>query len=173
MYKFIIRLFIIASCGFAFQQTNAFHIPPHALYISVVEITHSTASKKALISVKVFSDDLQDALKNHSETYIPGPLDQFAKMNRPLIEKYFNKYFQCSINKETTGLTLKKIEVENDAHFIYFEVVSPAIWDEIIIEAPFFMELFPSQSNIITIKNGENTSYLRLTKASPKGVVGF
>ena len=135
----------------------------HALYVSVIDVEQDENSKKCEVILKVFSDDLQNSIRNFSSEYQQYPTESFVKPNQNLIEKYFNTYIEIRINGEKLLLELTKSEKENDAHFLYFNSESPLQWEEFKISAPYFMELFPEQSNIIRLKYESNQYNGRIT----------
>ena len=67
----------------------------HAIYISVLEID------KKEIKVKVFTDNLQDAIRNDAYNYIPSTEANFHIVNQPAIEWYFQKKIQLKINDKS------------------------------------------------------------------------
>ena len=72
----------------------------HALYVSVIDVEQDENSKKCEVILKVFSDDLQNSIRNFSSEYQQYPTESFVKPNQNLIEKYFNTYIEIRINGE-------------------------------------------------------------------------
>ena len=138
----------------------------HALYVSVIDIKHNSNTIDSEIIIKVFSDDLQNSIRNFSSEYQQYPTESFVEPNQNLIEKYFIQYMEIRINGEKIVLELTKFEKENDAHFLYFTSKSPVQWNVFKISAPYFMELFPEQSNIIRLKYGSTQYNGRVTLGS-------
>lgn len=157
MKKLLILCLI--SCCFAFSDKE------HGIYISVVEVKHSTSPLMTTIRIKVFKDDLQNALQNA----FPAQKEQFVltsnfcEAQKIPIEQYFSENFKLKINDKTCSLKLKKGEDFSDAYWLHFQTKSPEIWKTLHIKAPFFMELFPNQSNILTIRYGKKKRFERLT----------
>jgi hypothetical protein len=142
-------------------------VPSHAIYISVIDV------KEEAISIKVFSDDLRDVLRNYSDTYVNMGFEEFTSTNQSLISDYFTDHFKIVINGESLKLQLIEIKKENDAHFLYFSIESPAVWKQIEVKGNFFIELFPDQSNILTITKDGEKYFSRLTKSNPKYAITF
>lgn len=158
----LIRIISILFCLYHFSlKAN------HAIYLSVVEIEQGT------ISIKVFSDDLQDAVRNDSDDYAAAEFNDFIEKNKELINDYFNKSFKLSINNRNANLQLVATKRENDAHFLYFTFESDSDWKQLNIKGDFFAELFPDQSNIISIQKEEEKYFARLTKSNPIYSVTF
>lgn len=116
----------------------------HAVYISVLEIDNQQ------MRVKVFSDDLADAIRNDSSS----------------IEAYFQKKIKLKINEQPIDFTLHEVSVEGDSHWITFNLYGPATWQTFALEADYFMELFGDQTNVVKV-TGEKPQFFRLTKSNP------
>lgn len=145
---------------FAFQEKAT--LPDHALYLSMTEITF-TASGAGIVRIKVFSDDLQNALKNFSDTYKPEDLYHFFGKNQSLATEYFKAHFQLSINGGKVNYQLSDFQIENDAHFITFQFIPPSAVQSIRLEADFFMELFPTQTNVVKVSKAGKPYYFKFT----------
>jgi len=144
--------------------------PIHALYLSVVELTHSEIPT---LTVKVFTNDLQDVVRNYSTNYIPKPTDQFVVANRELINDYFKKNLVIQINGKKAQIQLGKTVQESDAHFLHFTVSTDPNWKSLEVTGAFFTELFPTQSNIFTLVHKEKKYFGRMTKSEPIYLVTF
>ena len=157
MKKLLILCLI--SCCFAFSDRE------HGIYISVVEVKHSTSPLMTTIRIKVFKDDLQNALQNA----FPAQKEQFAltadfcETQKISIQQYFSENFKLNVNEKACSLKLKKGEDFSDAFWLHFQAKSPEKWKTLHVEAPFFMELFPNQSNILTIRYNQMKRFERLT----------
>lgn len=152
---FLGLLFIVLTSG----------APTHALYLSVVELTHGETSK---LTVKVFSNDLQDVIRNHnSAKYVAKPADQFVSANRQLIEDYFSENLKIQINEKKVPIRFEKGVQESDAHFLHFSVNANSEWKNVEVKGAFFTELFPTQSNIFTLIHKEKKFFGRMTKSEP------
>ncbi|MDX1666488.1 MAG: hypothetical protein R3350_04640, partial [Saprospiraceae bacterium] len=57
-------------------------------------------------------------------------------------------------------------EKENDVYRLTFNASCPPEWDRVSVSADFFMELFPTQSNIISLWHGRGKRFSRVTKSS-------
>lgn len=134
--------------------------PVHAIYLSLteLELTQSTAE----FNVKVFSDDLRDALKNHNpSTYQPAELHQLLSFNEDLTQAYFDHHLQLTADGTNLSLHLVGHNIEGDAHFINFQTELPDNSSELTINASFLMELFPTQMNVVKVNKGSQMQYLK------------
>lgn len=152
--------------------TSVLFIPEaeHAIYISVVEIEHKEGAKSE-VRIKVFKDDLSDVIRNHGGKAILN-LDNCPTSVTDL-ESYFNKTIEVQIDGQALTLKHESCSIEGDAYWFVFSSDSPSIWNSIIIKDTHFFELFPTQSNIVRIIDGNNERLVRLTKNSSQAQIKF
>ena len=113
----------------------------HAVYISVLEIDSRN------MRVKVFSDNLEDAIRNESVS----------------IEVYFQKKIKLQINDQNVNFDLKEVNVKGDSHWITFQLDVSEEWQSFYLEAAYFIELFPDQINVVKVLS-DKPRFFRLSK---------
>ena len=116
----------------------------HAVYISVLEV------RDQQMTVKVFIDNLQDAVRNDNSS----------------IEEYFQKKIRLQIDKKAIDFNLLEVSEEGDSYWITFKLDAPVMRRSFYLEADYFMELFPDQTNVVKV-HGERPHYFRLNKTNP------
>jgi hypothetical protein len=137
----------------------------HALYLSMTEVDIEQGSIKVVI--KVFSDDLRDALKNHAPAaYRPADLSRFFSNNKTIAEDYFKDKLKLYADKSRLALTLEGHTVAGDAHFLTYQSHYTTSIKSFSADATFFMELFPTQVNVVKINSGESAHFLKFTHGS-------
>jgi hypothetical protein len=144
----------------------------HAIYISVVEIKRD-ANAIGVVSIKVFQNDLSDALRNFSNKKSPYDLTKDCGIYSDVINDYFNKYSSIIIDGTTLELALNDCEMVGDSYWLNFTSETPIIWHEVQVKTVFLMELFPTQTNIITVNYQEGKRMFKLTKSQPENTVSF
>lgn len=138
----------------------------HAIYLSVIDIKVDSANQVADVSVKVFTDDLQDAVRNFGAS-VQASEEQFPAANVEIITKYFQEHLRISVNQELRPLTYVSARKENDAYFIDFAISIDVELKSVEVLADYFMELFPTQSNVVKMDMNSEKSFARLTKDNP------
>lgn len=139
--------------------------PAHALYLAVVQVDHSRSDEEAKVLVKVFTDDLRDAVRAaYPQEFVPTELSQLCQRNRQLIEAYFQAKLNFQINAQSRPLSFAGHSLENEVFWLQFRLQAPERWKTIAIDAPFFMELFSTQSNIIQVIDTSGKFFARLTR---------
>lgn len=116
----------------------------HAIYISVLELD------KSQMKVKVFIDNLEDALRNDSNS----------------IEDYFQKKIKLQINSQNLYFSLNEVKEEGDSYWISFNMTTPENWRTFYLKADYLMELFPNQTNVVKVMI-DKPQFFRLTKSNP------
>lgn len=135
----------------------------HAIYISTVKIQHNTSDSLAQITFNVFSDDLQDCLHHAFPKEEEIKTKSICELSPELINTYFNQHFQCQINQQHHKIQWLDCEALTESHLLTFQMPCPANWEALQIKADFLMELFPTQSNVIQIKNKDQQFFARAT----------
>lgn len=140
---------------------------PHAIYLSVIEVDRKDLAIPAVIKIKVFANDMEDALANQSGTR-KKLIDQAGCLKaKAEIEGYFHSYFSFKVNEVSVKLELAHCELIGDALWFYFQTNETSAWQTVTVTATYLMELFPTQSNVLSIYYGQEKKFARLTKAQP------
>ncbi|MBX2877368.1 MAG: hypothetical protein KTR30_34925 [Saprospiraceae bacterium] len=145
----------------------------HALYLGTLQLKYIEQSAEAHLAVKVFSDDLQSAIRNADESFQVGPIDELFNQNGPLIEAYFEQHLQLEINGISQVPKLYQSEQINDTHILKFKIACPPAWNHLELTADFFMELFPNQMNVVSVSYLEQKQFARLNKQQPQCEASF
>jgi hypothetical protein len=167
--SFFFLLFLISLNAFGRDHITEYH----AIYISVIEITHESSESSAEIVIKVFTDDMEDALKNVQDKRVRFLHNSDCSSNKPDILAYFSKHFQCSINNQQQILDLESCEITADAVWFTFSIPAPKKWESVQVYADFLMELFPAQSNMIHVRSGDKQQFFRLTSKDKSHLFKF
>ena len=124
------------------------------------------------MQVKVFQDDMQDAIRNANEGFVPlGDSLLFGHAGK-MVEAYFQEKIELVVNNEAVEFWFDDYQVEGDSYWIAFEYDSPVEWQSLEVRAAYFMELFPTQQNILQVKTPK-TSFCRLTVESASCSIDF
>ena len=166
-------LFLLLLVGVPSTVGRALIKVDHAIYIGVVKIAHQNSEAQAVIDVKVFMDDLQNVLQNAYGFEKIAGTDAFCTQNKTFIHQYFSEHFQCKINDKKAEMTLKNCEAQNDIYWLTFEMPCPENWSAITLKADFFMELFPDQSNVLSVYEGNERRFGRATKGQEVLIFDF
>ena len=143
----------------------------HAIYVSVIEISQSSIDKPGTVKVKVFTDDLDDAIYNQSGKRISLALG--CEKNLSLVADYLTKHLKIRINGRAIAYTIRGCEKNDISHWIDFEFTSQKNWQNIEISSDLLLELFPTQSNVFSVKYKDQTKMFRLTNSNKTEILKF
>jgi hypothetical protein len=144
------------------------HLNPnydHAIYISVVDISHEK-DKTAQISIKVFSDDISDAIFNHSRYRLKFKPDTDCSSQGQYISEYFADHLRLTINQRELEPVFINCEINGDSVWFNFTADTPDDWRKISVMGDHLMELFPTQTNIFNVSDGAHKKLFKLTSAN-------
>jgi len=143
----------------------------HGIYLSVSEVSFSNSKSQSLIKIKIFSDDFENILRLYNKGKLSST-DICAKES--LILSYFTKNMPIKINDKNIKLQWSGCEKIGDSLALHFSFDNPSDGKELKIKATFFTELFPSQQNIIQIKNlGASVRFLKFKQGDSWQTVSF
>lgn len=99
--------------------------------------------------------------------------NEFCNAQFSLIERYFSNHFQIKINEELQVLNFQSCRKEKEIFWLKFEISDTENWESVEVFADFFMELFPDQSNVVSVYFGEKMGHCRLVKNYEKEILNF
>ncbi len=152
---------------------------PHAIYISVIDIQHEASKDHASLVIKVFTNDFEDALYNHSDQPDrPGKRLQISKAdvcdsNKEIIDSYFEKHLKIHVNGTPMAYRFESCEINDDSIWLSFSMKCMTDWNDFSIRADYLMELFPTQTNVVNLSERGEKRFLKLTIDKKEGRVDF
>ena len=131
----------------------------HPFYLAVIEAEYSSKSKELGISIKVYPDDMEAALKkalNKTVSFSENNKEQ----NNKLIESYIKSHLGIKINGTQSSYDYMGFENSNEAIFIYFSVASIKNVKTIEINTDMMYDYKEEQTNIVhIIIDGKRNSF--------------
>jgi len=123
----------------------------HPFYVSVTEIEYNQKQKVVQVSVRIFFDDFESALKKRYKSNINILKPKVQAEVDQLIAAYINSHLK--INADGRLLNLKYIgyEIQEDAAWCYFESGSLAKVQRFNIQNDLLFEQHESQINMIHV----------------------
>lgn len=124
----------------------------HKYYLSYTKINYSDKSKSLQITMKVFTDDLENAINKQFK--IDSKLNSDKEINNAnkYLSEYINDKFGIEVNTTKKSYTFLGKEYKNDETNIYLEIENISKIESITITNKMLMEIFSDQQNIIKIK---------------------
>jgi hypothetical protein len=135
----------------------------HPYYMSVTDIEYRSAQKEIQIACKIFTDDLEDALK--AETKKPVSLtdgkDKAAKQE--LLRSYLQTHLKLLIDGKPVAYELIGFENEQEATWNYLLIKNVSGFKAVTVYNDLLFQLRTGQINIIHFKHKGETKSYRLT----------
>lgn len=156
--KIICRMLVLSAISL---WLTAFAVHPY--YMSVTDIEYRPAQKEIQIACKIFTDDLEDALK--AETKKPVSLtdgkDKAAKQE--LLRSYLQTHFKLMVDGKPVAYDLIGFENEQEATWNYLLVKNVSGFKAVTVYNDLLFQLRTGQINIIHFKHKGETKSYRLT----------
>lgn len=145
----------------------------HDFHVSVTNAEYKEDKDELQISMKVFIDDLEDALSELHDMRVR--LEDAGKNpeNDSLVFSYIREKFRLTSGEQLLELDYVGHETELDICFIYMEVVGFEVENELSIGNSLFFDRFDDQSNIVNIRYRGEVYSIFLDRHHPVKKVRF
>ncbi|MFD1142460.1 DUF6702 family protein [Larkinella insperata] len=131
--------------------------PAHPVHTSVTQMQYNAAEKTFEVSLRVFTDDLEEALTKENNNQRVRLNDKDA--NNPLVERYIRRHFGlANSSRQRKPFRYLGKEQEMEATWIYVEVPYSEPVEGSVLQQSLLTELFDDQVNLV------NVSYLSQKK---------
>lgn len=132
----------------------------HPFYVSVIDINHNTKDESVEMSIRIFTQDLEETLQKYSAAKI----DMVHPANKAVLDKQINDYIkqklQLKMNGQTVTMQYVGYEIQLESVWIYFEVPKIKQLKKLDVNCTILYDFQNIQSNIFHVKaNGEEKSY--------------
>ena len=155
----------IAFCISVFFITGAMTF--HALYLSVMDISYEAEGHELRVKYKIFTDDLEAGVRALSGELI-ALQDGISREEASRVQAYLQE--KCQV-EASQALTWELISCENqsDATFIELRAEFKGALSQLRISNSLLIDLFPTQRNIVRLRNGDKQQLLSLSVKKQKG----
>jgi hypothetical protein len=132
----------------------------HPFFISVIEMKHNVRDKNIEISVRIFTDDLEAAIKKNSHTTIDLQTSNSKPDANAIIAKYLQSKLQFTVNDKPQAIKYLGYEIQKESVWVYAEISDVAILKKLNLNCTLLYDYQQKQTNILNIQaNGEDKSY--------------
>lgn len=131
----------------------------HPFYVSITEVQHNASENSLEVSCKIFTDDLEQVLKQNFKT--PVDLSNTAQHERSgtYINTYIQKHLQLQVNGKTVPLKYLGYEIEKESVYCYFEGAGVASVKKLDVLNSLLHDAHAEQINIMhVLVNGSRKS---------------
>ena len=154
-WSIVRRLFLLLAIGL---WLTAFSLHPY--YMSVTELEYKPAEKEVQVACKIFTDDLEEALKREFNKKVDIVNAAQKKENEQLLQRYLQKHLKLQLDNKAVALDFFGFEEEGEAIWIYLLAKNTAAFKSATVFNDVLYSYREDQLNIIHFKNkGERKSY--------------
>ena len=130
---------------------SSFQKVKHPFFVSVIDINYKQKERALQLSVKLFTNDLEDALRRTSKKNI-DILNPISKAETDsILFNYISKRLNITINSKKQTLNFIGYEKEEEAIWTYLEMKNSAQTKKINIDTKLLYDFLPQQINIVHI----------------------
>lgn len=139
---------------------NLHAVTKHPFYLSVTEIEYFPKNQRVGISIKLFSDDLENAINENAKVKI-DIIKGNKSQNNVLLKTYIQEHFSIAVNGQQKIPAFLGYEIDKDATWIFLELNAQNIAPKLIrIQSDLLYDQHHEQINIFhSVING-----IRLSK---------
>lgn len=132
----------------------------HPFFVSVIDISHNAKDNTAEISVRIFTEDLEQAILQYNKNKI----NLSAPANKALAEKQLTDYIQknlhLKINGTAVNFQLIGYEIIKESTWTYFEVANVKTINKLEVDCSVLYDFEKTQINILHVKSrGKEKSF--------------
>jgi hypothetical protein len=124
----------------------------HPFYLSVCDLKYNSSSKKLEGTVKLFTNDLEDALRRLENR----PVDLINSKNKvealALLSKYLKNRLKLKEKDKSIPYTLLGYEIEEESIWVYIETSDCSSPKSIQIENSILYDFLKEQMNIMNLE---------------------
>lgn len=134
----------------------------HPFYVSVIEIQHNESAATAEISVRIFTEDLEQTLRKQTNTAV----DLVNPKNKNLADKQVSQYLtqkiRLTINGKPCEMQYLGYEIQQESIWCYFEIPQIAQLKTLEADCNLLYEFVNVQTNIFHVKKGKSETSKKL-----------
>lgn len=145
----------------------------HPLHISVTEITLDTKEKELEIMIRIFSDDLELAIREMKHDANLDLLKAQSATVDKLAWEYLESRFKISADRELRNLKYLGHETDEDVMIFYIQLEPIERFETLSITNNILTELYDDQANLVNVTINDDTKSLRLMRNNPSGKLSF
>lgn len=130
---------------------SSFQKVKHPFFVSVIDINYKQKEQTLQLSVKLFTNDLEDALRRTSKKKIDilNPINKAETDS--ILYNYIIKRLNINVNSKKQTLHFIGYEKEEEAIWTYLEIKNSLLPKKINIETKLLYDFLPQQINIVHV----------------------
>lgn len=131
----------------------------HPFYLSVTSLKYKPAQQAFQGTVKLFTSDLEDALKRINRKTVDLIHVKDSLDTRIKLQSYLDTHLRLSVNERDQKLDLIGFEIEEEAVWIYVEARNCKPPKRVRLQNSLLFDYLAGQTNIVEVEvNGQHRS---------------
>ncbi len=135
----------------------------HPFFVSMTEVNYVPKEKTMEVSVRIFTDDLENTIKNLHKDY---PLDILHPKDSTFVNKWIDQYvksrLQVRVNNVVRPMQFIGYEEQSESIWIYFEIKNVPEPKQVHVFNTLLYDYKKEQINMIRFKNGSKEKSSKL-----------
>lgn len=135
----------------------------HPFFVSMTDVKYNAGDKDLEISVRIFTDDLENVLRKYTSTKVdilhPGDQEQ---MNQEVFN-YLKGKLRIQVNGTPVQFRFIGYEEKSESIWTYLEVDNVPLPNKIKIVNTILQDLTPDQINLMQVKVMDKTQNTKLS----------
>ncbi len=127
----------------------------HPLFISMTEVEYNSSTQNLDISIRVFTDDFESALRKNDSTNIDLTHPKDKKNINENIKSYMLRNLSTSADGKAIEMQYVGYEIIEENTWVYFEAPVEKIPKDLSISNSIFYDFSTKQINLMHIKIGQ------------------
>ena len=148
----------------------------HPLHFSVTNIEYNKDKKSFDISLKIFTNDLENVINKKYGEKLNLAKDDKNKNSDKLIKKYISNHFSIIIDGKKMNkkkFIFKDIKYNENSTWIYYEYKKVKKIKTVSIYNSILMDIFNDQTSLIIFKYLDHQEGFQLQNKNDKAVVNY
>ena len=142
--------------------------PQHPFYLGMTELMYNEKEKRLEISVRIFSDDLERALRKKCNCKIDLLNTDNQSTNAIHLQQYINMHLQIHTGNKPLKLEWVGYEHEQESTWTYLEAKLDTKGNKILVNNDLLYDILDAQVNLVRIKTKDKDRTWQLKKPDTK-----
>ncbi len=147
----------------------------HEFHISKCVIECNEETKAIEVSLHIFIDDLEEALRQQGADKLFICTEKESKKAEKYLNRYLQNHFVLNVNGEKVEYEFLGKEISEDlaAVWCYLEVKDVTEISSLELKNDLLMEVFDDQRNIISLSANDKEEYLMFDRDNASKTINF
>ena len=152
-------------------------VQAHTFYVSVYSVNYDAAKQELKVVCKVFTNDLEDALKKKNAIANLSVGAESSGHIRKMVSDYILEKTKITLNGVPAEMVFNHLSWEGDGitetTLCHFKITEVTHIESVEIYTKLLIELYDEQVNIVNVKVGDKRQALNLDKRVNRGELIF